>query len=86
MTENLFKKRMRVIKKGLTSTQLKQMAIAAMIFDHFAGTFLTHDTVWGMALRIPGRIVAPIMCYMISEGFYYTSNRKNICCACLWLR
>ena len=55
--------------KGLTSTQLKTIAITAMLLDHFAGLFINHDTIGSMALRVPGRIVAPIMCYMISEGF-----------------
>lgn len=48
-----------------------------MLLDHFAGLFINHDTIGSMALRVPGRIVAPIMCYMISEGFFYTSNKRN---------
>lgn len=63
--------------KGLTSTQLKTIAITAMLLDHFAGLFINHDAIGSMALRVPGRIVAPIMCYMISEGFFYTSNKRN---------
>ena len=63
--------------KGLTSTQLKTIAITAMLLDHFAGLFINHDTIGSMALRVPGRIVAPIMCYMISEGFFYTFNKRN---------
>lgn len=65
------------ISTGFTSTQLKRIALGAMFFDHFVGVFISHDTIWGMALRIPGRIVAPIMCYMISEGFYHTSDIKK---------
>ena len=30
-----------------------------------------------MLLRVPGRIVAPIMCYMIAEGYHKTSNVKK---------
>lgn len=63
-----------MVRKGLTATQLKRIGISAMLLDHFAGLFINHDTPLGMALRIPGRIVAPIMCYMISEGFFHTSR------------
>lgn len=56
---------------------MKLIAILAMFFDHAAGAFISHDTLWGMALRIPGRVTAPIMCYMISEGYYYTKNRRK---------
>jgi len=30
-----------------------------------------------MVLRTFGRIVAPIICFLIAEGYYYTSNRKK---------
>ena len=61
---------------SLTSNKLKQIAILAMFFDHFTAVFISHDIVIGMALRLPGRIVAPIMCFMIAEGYYKTSNVK----------
>lgn len=48
-----------------------------MLLDHIVAVFISHDTMWGMALRVPGRITAPIMCYLISEGFYYTSNKRK---------
>ena len=54
---------------------MKLISISAMLFDHIAGVYISHDTPWGMAMRIPGRIVAPIMCYMISEGYYYTRSK-----------
>lgn len=64
--------------KGLTATHLKLIAICAMFLDHMVGTSpISHDTVWGMLLRVPGRITAPIMCYLIAEGFYHTSNKKK---------
>lgn len=66
-------------RKVLTSTHLKIIAIAAMFIDHMVvGTsIISHDTLWGMVLRVPGRVTAPIMCYMVAEGFHYTSNRKK---------
>lgn len=61
----------------LTANKLKIIAIMAMFFDHFVAVFLPHSTVLGLALRFPGRIAAPIMCYFIAEGFHYTSDRKK---------
>ena len=66
-----------MIKRGLTSNQLKIIAISAMLLDHIVAAFISHETMWGMALRIPGRITAPIMCYLMSEGFHYTSDKKK---------
>lgn len=64
--------------RPLTATHLKIIAILAMLIDHIVATSLiSHDTVWGMMLRIPGRVTAPIMCYMIAEGFHYTSSKRN---------
>lgn len=59
---------------SLTSNKLKQIAILAMFFDHFTAVFISHDIVIGMALRLPGTI----MCFMIAEGYYKTSNVKKI--------
>lgn len=60
--------------KKLTANQLKTLAILFMFFDHFIALFMSHDTEIGMILRVPGRLVAPIMCYMIAVGFHKTSN------------
>lgn len=60
-----------------TSNQLKAIAVIAMFFDHFVSGFIPHSTVIGLVLRTPGRIVAPIMCYMIAEGYHHTSSRKK---------
>ena len=62
---------------GLTACALKNLAVAAMLFDHFIAVFWQRNEEAGLLLRIPGRIVAPIMCYMIAEGFYRTSNVKK---------
>ena len=62
----------------LTACALKNLAVAAMLFDHFIAVFWQGNEEAGLLLRIPGRIVAPIMCYMIAEGFYRTSNVKKV--------
>ena len=64
-------------KYALNANTLKLIAALAMFFDHFAAVFFPHDTLWGVLLRIPGRISAPIMCYMIAEGYHHTSNLKR---------
>lgn len=62
---------------SLTANELKIIAIAAMFFDHFCAVFLDHGTIIGLVSRTPGRIAAPIFCYFIAEGYYYTSNREK---------
>ena len=64
-------------KYGLNANTLKVIAIITMFFDHFSAVFFPHDTIWGVLLRIPGRLSAPIMCYMIAEGYHHTSNLKR---------
>lgn len=61
-------------KISLTSNKLKTIAITAMIFDHFIGGFVPINGFWSLLLRMPGRIAAPIMCYLIAEGYYHTKN------------
>lgn len=60
----------------LNVNQLKILAIAVMTIDHAAAIFLPHGPL-KMILRCIGRLAAPIMCYMIAEGYHYTSNRKR---------
>ncbi len=62
---------------SFNSNTLKLLAIFAMIFDHAAAVFAPHDELWGIMLRIPGRIAAPLFCYFIAEGYFYTSNKKR---------
>ncbi|HIU05583.1 MAG TPA: hypothetical protein IAD14_09005 [Candidatus Coprousia avicola] len=59
---------------GLTSNALKLIAISAMFFDHFCLVFVDVGPVAGAWLRVPGRLAAPIMCYLISEGYAHTSH------------
>ena len=58
----------------LSSNELKIIAVIAMVFDHFVGGFVPVDSTFGLLLRCPGRIAAPIMCYLISEGYFHTKN------------
>lgn len=61
---------------SLNANQLKIIAIIAMVIDHAAGFFLPAGPL-KIVLRTIGRLTAPIMCYMIAEGYFRTSNRKK---------
>lgn len=61
--------------KTLNRTQLKFIAICAMLCDHFAWGFLDFYSVPGQILHIIGRFTLPIMCFFIAEGFRHTSSR-----------
>ena len=67
------------MKKGLTSNQLKGIAIAAMTLDHLAWTlFPGYDTRWFVLLaHCLGRVTAPIMWFFLAEGYHHTRNVKN---------
>lgn len=63
--------------KPLSATALKYIAIAAMLIDHIAWCFVDTYSVLGQIMHVIGRLTAPIMCYFIAEGYYYTRNVKK---------
>lgn len=63
--------------KTLNRTQLKLIAICAMVCDHVAWGFVDFYTPLGQILHIIGRLTIPIMCFFIAEGFRHTSGRKG---------
>lgn len=63
--------------KGLNRTQLKIIAIAAMVCDHFAWGFCDFMSPIGQILHIVGRFTIPVMCFFVAEGFRKTSNIKK---------
>lgn len=67
----------RAVGSGLTSNALKVTALAAMAFDHFCLGFIDLGLPWDALLRVPGRVAAPIMCYLIAEGFWHTSDLRR---------
>ena len=62
-----------VQRAGLTSYQLKWIAIITMIIDH-VGAVLFPDC-W--ELRYIGRISFPIFCFLLTEGFRHTRNIRR---------
>lgn len=67
------------MQKGLTSNQLKGIAIAAMTLDHLVWTLYPgYDLHWFViAAHILGRLTAPIMWFFIAEGYHHTRNVKK---------
>lgn len=64
------------MKEGLNRTQLKLIAIAAMVCDHTAWGFVKFFSPLGQIMHIIGRLTIPTMCFFVAEGFRHTSNRK----------
>ena len=79
------------MKRILTGSSLKVIAIVTMAIDH-AATFLlryqeafieplityhNHYLTWYFLLRCIGRLSFPIFAFLIVEGFIHTSNRRR---------
>ncbi len=60
-------------KMKLNNTQLKIIAVIAMLIDHVGYTFFPEV----MAFRAIGRIAFPIFAFLIAEGMLHTSNWKK---------
>lgn len=65
------------MKKGLSANALKYIAVAAMLIDHIAWSFVPFGSFAGQLMHVIGRLTAPIMCYCIAEGYYHTRNVKK---------
>ena len=65
---------------SLNRTQIKYIAIMAMLLDHTAAFLLPPEkypalTVAYILMRTVGRIAAPVMFYFLAEGYHYTSSK-----------
>ena len=65
------------MKKTLTATELKIIAIIAMVIDHTAWGFVEMFSVPGQIMHVIGRFTIPIMSFFLAEGYRKTSNVKN---------
>lgn len=63
--------------KPFCSDTIKLFAIIAMLIDHIAWAFVPFNSVAGQIMHFFGRLTAPIMCYFIAEGYFYTRNIKK---------
>lgn len=66
-----------ILPRKLSAYTIKLIAISAMLIDHIAWRFVPTASVTGAVMHIIGRLTFPIMCFLISEGFYYTKSRKK---------
>jgi hypothetical protein len=66
-------------QKGLTANALKIIAIVAMTVDHLTWLLLPgyRTDMLTLLLHTVGRLTAPIMMFLIAEGFHYTKNIKK---------
>lgn len=66
-----------LIKNKINANTLKYIAVIAMLIDHIAWSFVPTASLLGFLMHTVGRLTAPIMCYMIAEGYYHTHNLKR---------
>lgn len=59
----------------VNSFWLKIFALVAMTMDHTAAALTCGS--WYLPMRCIGRIALPIYCFLLAEGFFHTSSRKN---------
>ena len=65
---------------GFSGNQLKMFAIIAMAADHLAWTLCpgyAHKEGWILLIHFCGRLAAPVMWFMISEGYEHTRNFRK---------
>ena len=65
-------------KWGLSTFELKILAILAMFIDHFSIIFLenNNNTLYLIYCAI-GRICFPIICFVLVEGFFHTKRQNE---------
>lgn len=57
--------------------QLKWLAIIAMTVDHIANLFVDQNSLLYYFMRMFGRLTAPIMVFLLTEGYRHTHSRKK---------
>lgn len=63
--------------RGLNHDQLKYIAAAAMLADHIGAFLLPPAGAAYVLCRLIGRLTAPVMSYLLAEGFRYTASRPK---------
>lgn len=76
------------MKKGISGSTIKIIAIIAMLIDHIAATVMTRYAeaypdvaastsmgTWIMVMRLIGRFAFPLFIFLLVEGFEHTKNQ-----------
>jgi len=63
--------------RGVSRSTLKYLAAFAMLLDHIAHLFLPELSPLYFCFRFIGRLTAPIMCFFLAEGYYYTRSKSG---------
>ncbi len=62
------------MKRSLSGVALKIIAVVAMTLDHFAWLYIPLASTSGQLLHLVGRMTAPLMAFLVAEGYYYSKN------------
>ena len=65
------------MKKILSATDLKILAIIAMTVDHTAFLLVDQHSLLYYFMRLFGRLTAPIMVFLLTEGYRHTRSKKK---------
>lgn len=57
--------------------QIKLLAITAMTIDHIALVFVPSASILYYMMRLIGRLTAPLMAFMLAEGYRYTRSKPK---------
>lgn len=57
--------------------QIKLLAITAMALDHIALVFVPSSSILYYMMRLIGRLTAPLMAFMLAEGYRYTRSKPK---------
>lgn len=72
MTENK-----RFFTATLSDGALRQVAMVCMLIDHLAWAFLPSGSVPAGILHTFGRITAPVICFLLTEGYRHTHSFRK---------
>lgn len=57
--------------------QIKLLAISAMTIDHIALVFVPSSSILYYVMRLIGRLTAPLMAFMLTEGYRHSRSRSR---------
>lgn len=63
--------------RSINANALKVIAIITMFIDHTSSWLYPKGTILAIITHTIGRLAAPIICYLIAEGYFHTSNIKK---------